>query len=79
MDFIAYAVHHFFSVHIYIYIYIYLFIFIFIYIYVNTHTYTYDYTCFFTHTAHISLLNRGFWHLDCAPLSTPGPGGEDCR
>lgn len=33
----------------------------------------------FTHTAHISLLNRGFWHLDCAPLSTPGPGGEDCR
>ena len=54
-------------------------IFTCIYIYINTHTYTYDYTFFFTHTAHTSLLNRGFWHLDCAPLSTPGPGGEDCR
>ena len=64
------AVHQiFFSVHIYMYIYI----------YINTHTYTYDYTFFFTHTAHTSLLNRGFWHLDCAPLSTPGPGGDSTR
>ena len=60
-----------FSVHIYMYIYLYKYTYIYIW--------SYDYTWFLHILKNISLLNRGFWHLDCAPLSTPGPGGEDCR
>ena len=66
------AVHQiFFSVHIYMYIYLYKYSYIYIW--------SYDYTWFLHILKNKSLLNRGFWHLDCAPLSTPGPGGEDCR
>ena len=62
---------YFFGAYLHVYIYLYKYTYIYIW--------SYDYTWFLHTLKNISLLNRGFWHLDCAPLSTPGPGGEDCR